>query len=525
MGSSLISVDELHAYAPAPNLEELLTVDFGLTTPTVLQRAVCCIADGRPMPREILRHPHVLSAIGSMPANYGRFRPKTIAFLSAIRGGKSLLTGAAGVRCALTWRAPQQMLDSDVPRVSIISIKRDQAGVIFSHIAGAFSRSERLRAMLIDEPRADRILMRHPSGRPVEIMVVAGAKAGGTLTARYMAAVLFDEAPRMVGADDGKVNLEHERDAIRGRLMDCDCTSEWLTGSPWAPFGPVHEVYLAHFQKPNPAAVVVKARGDWLNPVWWTPERIDEVERDNPTAYRTDFLAEFADAEEALISSVELERCTRASGNLPPERGYEYAAEMDPATRSNGWTLCVSKREGTKSIIVLAKEWRGTRASPLSPERVFQEMAGILEPYGVTSVGTDQWSADANADLAKQCGLRLDEWPATGRSNSEGYMELRARISVGDVELPNDPVLLADLRRIRRVTTQAGIAIHLPNTNDGRHCDYAPAVMRVAQRLTDCPKPVDERPEWKRQQDAIFQSVRKKYGAKPAVPFWKRAPH
>lgn len=518
-----LSADALQAYKPAPNLEELLTVDFGLATPTAVQRAVCRIADGRPL-GDICRHPQVTEAIGAFRGPL--FRPRTIAFLSAIRGGKSLLTGAAGVRCALTWRAPPQMLDSDVPRVSIVSIKRDQAGVIFAHIAGAFARSERLRAMLIDEPRSDRILLRHPSGRPVEIMVVAGAKAGGTLTARYMAAVLFDEAPRMVGADDGKVNLEHERDAIRGRLMDCDCTSEWLTGSPWAPFGPVHQVYLDHFQKPSPAAVVIKARGDWLNPIWWTPERIAEVERDNPTAYRTDFLAEFADAEEALISSIEIERCTRRlAGDLPPERGYEYAAEMDPATRSNGWTLCVSKRDGTKSIIALAKEWRGTRAAPLSPERVFQEMAGILEPYGVFSVGTDQWSADANADLAKQCGLRLDEWPATGRSNTEGYLELRARIAVGDVELPNDPVLLADLRRLRRVTTQAGIAIHLPNTNDGRHCDYAPAVMRAVQRLTGCPKPVDERPEWRQQQDAIFQSVRKKYAPKPSVPFWKRPPH
>lgn len=472
-----------------PTLEELLEEDFANFTLMPLQRAVCRIADGRPL-GDLANHPHVVAAIGKMRGARGV--PKTMALLCAIRAAKSLIAAAAGVRCALTCDV-SGLAPGDIPRVSIISLRRDTADVIFTHILGAIRNSARVRSRVIGEPNAGKLLLRHPSGRSVEIVVDAGKRAGGSLVARWMAAVIFDEAPRMVGADEGVVNVDDSRAAVAGRLLPCACSSEWLIGSPWAPFGPMFEIARDTWQKSSREMVVVRARGDWMNPVWWTPARIESFKSN--AAYKSDFLAEFADAESSLLSGDELEACTRKEPLVLPSEvddGYEYVAEMDPATRVNAWTLIVAKMTGKKHVIVLAKQWVPTRDGELSPAKILTEIRDVLAPYRVTRIGTDQWRADSLREIAKERGLALIDYTATRENKNEGYLELATKVRTGVVEFPNDPVLIADLRRLKRVTTANGFKIDEPSTGDGRHCDYAPAVRRAVQRVPRQPKPVDE---------------------------------
>lgn len=523
MVSSTVSAEELAFGAPAlmmPSLEDLLTEDFGLETATPLQRAMCRIADGRAL-GDLKKHPHVLAAIGQLGGP--KFVPSTMALMSAIRGAKSMLAGAAAIRLALTCDVTSDMREGEMPRVAIVALTRDTARPVYQHICGALARSDRLRARVVGEPRADRVALRHPSGKEVEIVISAGAKAGGSLTARWMAGVIFDEAPRMQGQADGVINLDSSRDAVAGRLLPGGCSTEWLVGSPWAPFGPCYKICQEHWLHPNPSYVVVRGRGDWLNPAWWTQERAEELRVENENAYRTDFLAEFADAEDSLLATHDIEACTRAyADRMHAEGATPYAAEMDPGTRANAWTLLVGKRHKGVLVVVLAKEWRGTKSNPLSPKRVFTEMAHELAPYACTDVGTDQWSVDANRDIAREVGLRLLEQPGNSRENAEGYLELKTGFSERRLELPNEPYLLADLRRLKRVTTQTGIRVDLPKTGDGRHCDYAPALMRLYRRHIEEREEPDTRSAAQREQDDIFRQVKDKWGRKKSVPWWKR---
>jgi hypothetical protein len=510
-----------------PSLEQTFTQDFGVRAPTALQRAICRIADGKGL-GELAAHPDVVQAIGLMPAK--RFVPKAMLLLCAVRGGKSTIAGAAAVRCAETCDT-SPCGPGDIPRVPILSTHKDEAKVIMDHLLGAFRTSPRLASLLLAEPTESKgILMRHPTGRPIEIKVVAGSRAGASLAARFLAAVLFDEAAKMVGAEDGVVNLDHARRNVAGRLLSSACAPEWLISSPWAPFGPVYTEVVDHWQRPGPEIVVVRARGDLMNPQWWTPQRIAELERTNPDAYRTDFLAEFADPDSALIAGAHLELALRGPEDLPFEQGWEYAAEMDPGTRSNAWTLVVSRMLGRRTQIVLAKEWRGSKSKPLSSKEVLRDIASILAPYNIAHsqegrrrIGTDQWSVDALRDIGKDFGLDLIEFTATRSSNDDGYLELARRFELGEVEIPDSPTLLSDLRRLRRITTAGGVRVDLPQTSDGRHCDYAPPIMRAAQRMTAQPKKADVRPIWKQEQDAAFEHARQKHGRKVEVPWWKRS--
>ena len=476
----------------------MLVEDFGISSPSPLQRAIWRIADGRPL-AELRDHPHVIAAIGRITGR--RFVPRTMALLAAIRGAKSQTAAAAAIRCALTCNL-SRVTDGEVPRGTIISLRREEAQVVMGHLVGALERSQRLRGRLVQK-LSDRVIIRHPTGRLLEIVVDAGKRAGGSLVARWMFCLIADEATRMLGAEEGVVNLDDSRAAVVGRLLDCACCNEWLIGSPWAPFGPMYEIDRDVFGKPGPDMVVVRARGDWLNPVWWTPERIEEAKK-NPVAYKTNFLAEFVDPESSLLSGAELEACVRKGDLVVPTQvddGYEYAAEMDPATRLNAWTLAVAKRDGRKSIVVLNRQWMPPPNGELSPSKVLTDIRDLLAPYRVTRVGTDQWRADSLREIAKVVGLTLVDYTASRENNNTGYLDLATRIRERQIELPNDPVLLSDLRRLVRKTTQAGFTIQLPSTADGRHCDYAPSVMRACARDPRQPQPVELR-----EQNAVDQA-------------------
>jgi len=517
-------VAQLRAQPSAPRtFERLLTSadGFGLGTASSLQRAIARIADGQPL-GELRTHPDVVDAIGSVDQVEGQ-KPHELVILSGIRTGKSLMAAALAVHWSQT--CDVSLLGAgEIPRVSVVSITLDLANVIFNHILGNVQGSPVLSKLLVGQPTADTIILRHPSGKHVEIKVVAGKKAGASLVARWSAGCIFDEAPRMAGADDGVINYDDSRKAVLERLLP---GSQLVSiGSPWAPFGPIYEAYNTSWRKPVQRLVIIRAPGWRMNPVFWTPERCERLRKSEPDVYATDCAAEFASPEESLFSSVELDRATRlAPTELPPEDRHEYSAAMDPATRGNSWTLIVSTRIGNLKRICLARQWTGSRLDPLNPRDVLSQIAALVKPYRIHGVYTDQWFGDALAELAKDHGLMLWQDTMTTQERTQKYLNLRTKVSIGEVELSPEPMLRSDLMRLKKRTTNTGVQIVLPRTSDGRHCDYAPAVVLSMARWLDdvAPLPIVDgsREALRREIDASKMRAEKRYGNRRAR--WERS--
>lgn len=453
------------------SLEYLLTDKdgFGLRTASPLQRAVCRVMDGTPI-GELGTDPDVIDAFGGVIPSLGK-PPREMIVLSAIRSGKSLISAARAVQLTQTCDV-SGLVVGEVPRVSVLSLKKDLAQVVFGYVCG-LCQGPLFRDKIIGEPTADSILVRHPSGRPVEIKVTAGHRAGSSLVSRWSAGVVFDEAPRMVGAEDGVVNLDDARGAVLGRMLPG--ATILYPGSPWAPFGPVFNMHKKHFGAPTQDIVVVKAPGWAMNPVYWTDERCDALRTSDKAVFDTDVAAEFADKILSFLPFDSVEACVRKGlSSEPRQLGWEYVAAMDPATRGNAWTLGIAALSPTGvRRLVRARQWQGNASNPLSPEAVFEEMAHELRAYGVNHVSTDQWSFDALADVAIRKGIVLDSVTSSQQSKVDWFSSLRAwfidkRISIIDV-----PELATDLKRVQRKVTQTGVTIELPRTSDGRHCDYA----------------------------------------------------
>lgn len=474
------------------NLEDLLTnpQGFNLTTATYLQRAICKALEGRPL-GEYWKRSEVRRAFGGVEP---KSKPREVVIISGIRTAKSLMAAAVAINATQTVDV-SKLSSGEVPRFSILSLEKDNASVVLSHLLGALEspafRHLRMKKGgdspwkdLIDDTGADVVgseFLWHPSGRPVEIRVVAGKRAGGSLVSRWSAGAVFDEAPRMVRHSDAVVNYDDAYRALRGRLLP---EAQILSiGSPFQPFGPIYDIVTEEWGNPRPGRLVVKAPGPDMNPIWWNKERIAEVKACDQTVYRTDVLAEFADAEESLFPQEIIKRCLRETdAPIPYETHRDYAAAMDPATRGNSWTLVIASKIGRKKSVVWHGEWIGSTMEPLSPREVLKEIAAILKKYHLTWAYTDQWAADALKDIAReeQVELLIEDWTSKGKIDC--FLGLRDNMADHSIELPNEPQIIKDLKLVRRTASTKGPSIQLPKTADGRHCDYASAIARVMSR-------------------------------------------
>jgi hypothetical protein len=410
----------------------------------------------------------------------------------------------ASQRCDLSILGP-----GEIPRYSVLSLEKDNARVVMGHLLGVLAKpalkpylvtkdTASAWTRLINETGADDVIgsefLWHPSGRPIEIRVVAGKRAGGSLVSRWSLGCALDEAPRMVGSDDAVINYDDARNAVRTRLLPG--AQLFSLGSPWQPYGPIYDLVQTEWGNPTDNRIVIKARGPDMNPFWWTPERCEEIRNDprNRMSYQTDVLAEFADAEEAMFPQALTNSCSRENADYIPYRaGRDYIAAMDPATRGNAWTLVVADRLGSKKRIVAATQWIGSSIRPLVPREVLASAKELLTKYNLDWCYTDQWAADALKDIAQGVGISLIIEELPKQEVALAYGSLSQSMAQGNIELPRDPQLQKDLKLIKRRPTGGGFGytINLPVTPDGRHCDYAPAIVLALKHWLDDEKVVE----------------------------------
>lgn len=288
----------------------------------------------------------------------------------------------------------------------------------------------------------------------------------------------------MAGEGEAVANFDEARRVILGRILPGGQIV--AIGSPWAPFGPIFEQVQSGWRKPTAQRVVVRAPGWAMNPVYWTPERMDELKASDPDAFRVDCAAEFAAPESALVPPDALAAATRQAGDLEADPLRSYVAGMDAGTRGNAWTLIVMSRHGEKRRVDLAREWIGSRNAPLSASEILREIAAIAARYRIASVWCDQWSADPLQELAQQHGLTLYPRMTPARDRWEQAARFRGELLEGRLEMHPHPVLREDVLRAKRTTTMQGVRLDLPTGGDGRHCDFVPSLMlATAQHIPD----------------------------------------
>ena len=491
-------------------LEGVLTSPkcFGLTKATPLQRALCRVADGLPFDNLVCEHPELLEQLEKTFGPGGLERlpgvmPKEFYLISGIRTAKSLICAAIAFRCAMTVDlAILQPWEEAV--VSVVSITLKKARIIMRHLTGPLLARPNLRGLLVRDPTSGTVWLRRPQdGRIVRIEIAAGAKAGGSLVGDWSAGILFDEFTRMTGEEDGSIiNFDESRNAVLGRILPGGMLAG--VGSPWAPRGAAYEIVKTRWGSPSEDLVVARPPARAMNPHYWTDATIAKLRRSpkGEHVYKTDFLGEFADPESNFFTTPELEAVTRKgawvpvpdSENgetlwdprlvLPARDDCQHFAAIDPAMLRNAWTLVIGRREyrpdgSPRVVIVLCKQWVPARIGPLNPEIIIPEIKLLCEPYRVTEVYTDRWKSDELEKIGTKNGLSITVFGIANQDFVNLCDSLRLRVLTGAIEFPDDPEVRTDLLAIRRIARNRTMAMDLPFSTDGRHCDYVPALVVV----------------------------------------------
>lgn len=471
--------------AQALTLEGLLTAPagFGLANASRLQRAICRAADGLPLDG-ILSPEECAAHFGCKPEELVSRAPVIVEIVAGVRSGKSLIAGAAALKSALTADL-SQLMPHEIARVAIVAPTVDNATATFRLLVGAMMASKMLSALLVGKPKDESFLVKRADGRIVEIIVVAAHRGAVTLRSRWLAGFVLDEVALFgVEQTGAAVNAEELLRAGETRLVKG--AQGWLISSPFGPQGLLFNLWREGFGKPG-RMLVVHAPTLAMNSAF-DPEMVEAIRRRDPDAAAREYDAAWTDADIALIPSQHVDAAQRSVAELPPEDGLEYAAAMDPATRRNAWTLVIATRKRiglelrTRQVIVYARQWVGSRAQPLDPDKVLKDIARILKSYRIRTVWSDQFSSDALRAIARRHGINLAEDTSTAARKVELFTSLRDKLADEAVELPPDPVLRSDLISVRKRITADGIKIDLPKTADGRHADYAPAVAMVLDR-------------------------------------------
>jgi hypothetical protein len=503
-------------------LEHVLTSEawFGLQA-TPVQRMVCRLADGLlealpqndptvsgDYPQDIIERSRMRDMFGPIDVAQDR-KPLEFWLIAGIRTFKSLLAAAKAVHASQTCDLSALRV-GEVARFAIQSLSIDNAKAIYEHLYGAWLTSPIVRELVAVEPKPDSGVMylRTPSGHVVEVLVLAGKRAGGSLVSRWLIGGVFDEASRMIGKGEGVINLDEARHAALERLTPG--AQLWYVSSPYGPIGPLYQAFRDFYGKAPGETAIVRCPGAALNPFHWTAEKSWSLKRRprSKQIYLTDCLAEFADLETQWFEEADLLKAQRVEHQqLPPVEGVFYVATFDPATRVNAWTVCIAGLypDGVRRVVFL-RQWQGTPGAPLKARPIFKEMKPIFDAYRIMSCFTDQWAADLVVEIGGEEGLFITVEHVTGPMKFDRFTTLVSLMAVDQVELPPGTaegqresggddrtpgeMALDDLRRTRRRLTQDGVQVVFEKTADGRHCDYAPVIAGSILRASMQPEDV-----------------------------------
>ena len=527
-----------------PSLEALITSrdGFALVTASPLQRAVCRIIEGRPL-GELAEREDVVDALGGAEAIAAlpNVPPGEVVILSGIRTFKSGLAAANAIRASQVCDT-RGLGPGEVPRVSVVSLTLDLSRVVFGHIVGQVQERPALRRLLLEDPTSDSVILRHPTGRPVEIKCVAGARAGASLVARWSAGVVFDEAPRMVGIEDGVVNYDDARRAVLGRLLPgAQLVS---VGSPWAPAGPIYDAFTESFGRPSPARVVIRGTGPAMNPIWWTPARCEQLRATDPVAYETDVLGRFAAAEMSTLPGSAIESAFANHPDLDsigepylfadwsqlrhdriamlvaawvaplvahPEDQWLWVpatvpagTEVVPGGRVGG--MVVANRHGCVHPVLDANgqqlpndafdarpifkvfdvvSWGKHERDRVDAETIVREGARLARRYGARKAFGDQFEAWSLESIFKRYDLRFATLPWTANAKTGAFDHLRTLLVGGQLSLPPHAThLREELHRVRsRPTVRGGFEYVVPGASG--HGDHLSALLLAARADAD----------------------------------------
>jgi hypothetical protein len=420
-------------------------------------------------------HPRHKDLIKACTGRDRRLLPRagfdTALFLTGRRSGKSRVAAIIGAYESTLAGHEKKLAKGERGIVAVCAPTKQQARVVRNYIRAVFD-VPLLRNEVVNETTEGFDL-----ANGVSIAVLAGDWR--TVRNFTLLAAIVDEAAFFGLDEEAKVRSDAE--LIRALKPGLATVQGRLIGitSPYARKGWTWQTYKKNFGNDAGKTLVWNCPSRTMNPT--LPQSIvDAAHEEDPQSARSEYGGEFRDdvcefLPRSLIEGLVVKGRRELLPRLVQPHVTAYAAFADlSGGRNDDAALAIGHRADRKVIIDKLCRYR----PPCNPHDVICRMAEELRRYNVRRVTGDNYAAEFVAGAFTGQGIKYFK---SEKVKSALYLELLPRLCSGEIELPDDDSLVAQLAGLERRTRSGGrdVVDHPP----GQHDDLANVVAGLADVL------------------------------------------
>jgi hypothetical protein len=337
--------------------------------------------------------------------------------------------------------------------IEVLAPSQRQARGTFKVILRMIERSPKLRVLVESVRTGNEFEVALSNGRDIRVLSANARTIRGDL----VIAAILEEACFFQDTDSGQFNLEEVLTAIRPALLTLPDSKCIRVSSPWVAAGPMHEDFAKRGERPETLAWKLES---WrMNPslnsvLLWLEKKRDEQK------FNREYGCEFLAAAAQLIPSELIDAAV--ARNVPffvPSAESRSVAALDPSSKgadSFGFALAHKSSDG-RVVVDWCQQWRPPGGGRfLDYGVVLPEIFSRMADYGATKAFSDQVCAAALAAAFAEKGFDFEQVGTLGTRAADLYRTVRQLFVARKVELPDNPVLIEQLKKLEEKLGEGG---------------------------------------------------------------------
>jgi phage terminase large subunit-like protein len=374
-------------------------------------------------------------------------------------------------------------------RISFVCVasNREQARIVLNSAKRIVKQSPLLSPLI---ERETDVAIDFANGSSVEAFVCSARTTRGW----PIAALVLDELAWFTSSDEGPQTAANVYKALSPSTLQFGTARRLILSS--TPNGP------GTFKDYFDAASTAEEAGDktvavFQLPSWEVNPTLDQAELDRERAvlgeaFAAEYEAQFLSGATSMLSEGEIRACVGGAGELSPQEGTDWVCGADFAWRRDRSAAVIVGRSHTDSerlIVAAVRTWAPVVAGQYEDvarhqSEVLAEVAQLAQRYHA-NVFCDTYESAAVSARLQSHGVYVETVPTGAGVKGNMYRELAAKVRLERITLPDHPLLIGDLRRLKVNYRSSGASVENPRAEGGHGDVGAATAMAVFNLSTD----------------------------------------
>jgi hypothetical protein len=408
------------------------------------------------------------------------------------RAGKSRISALMLVWMALLRPDLRRYaLDGEWISFACCATSRDQGKIVLNAAKQAVVQSP-LLASLVEREVSDAIFFKNGS------VIEAFPCSSRTTRGNPIAALALDEFAFFQTTDEGPAAAVEVHRALTGSMVQFQKDRKVLIcSSPNGDntFRQMYEAAAEHEDElvdagETPLVTALKLATWEVRPD--IPQSVFDEERValGDELWQAEFGAVFLASGGALLSESDIRGCVTLAGDLDPREITGAVVGMDVGyrrDRSAAVVLGYDHKQPDLLRVASVRTWAPaqdlSQGTEQHAEMVLSGVADLARTYGGVVFG-DTYESETTRSRLQRHGASVELTSSAGGVKGAMYRELAMRIRLQQIELPDHPELIAELRRLRVNYRGSSPSVENPRVGDS-HGDIGEALARAVFHLAE----------------------------------------